>query len=574
MRKQKIAGWPAALIALTVLAGLTGCATRSSEWDQFVDGFLDGYFELHPDAGVWAGRHEFDGRLPDLSAAGLDNLSAWLTDRRKEAAEFDPASLSESQHFEREYVLAAIDEENFWLETAQWPAKNPRYYAGIMSPNVYVTREYASLEERMRAFAAYARNVPEAVTHVRQNLRPPLPRTYVQLGRIQFGGLADFLANDVPGVFAAVQDAALQAEFLEANTAAAEAFRELDSWFESLEESADDGFALGRERFREMLWATARVGLSLDTLAAIGEQDLQRNLAALEQACGEFAPGSTIPDCIAQVQADKPESGPVVAAREQLASLHQFVVDQALVSIPGDEAAVVDESPPHMRWNFAFIDIPGPYEKGLPSTYYISPPDPTWPEAEQQAYIPGLADLMFVSVHEVWPGHFLQFLHANRSTSRFGQVFSDYAFTEGWAHYTEELVWEAGLGDGDPGLHIGQLLNALLRNVRYLSAIGLHSQGLTVAESEQMFLEQAYQDPGNARQQAARGTFDPAYLNYTMGKLMIRQLRSEWTASRGGRGAWGAFHDQFLSYGMPPVPLVRQAMLGEDAGPALQLSGQ
>jgi uncharacterized protein (DUF885 family) len=189
--------------------------------------------------------------------------------------------------------------------------------------------------------------------------------------------------------------------------------------------------------------------------------------------------------------------------------------------------------------------------------------------AEQAAYIPGVADLMFTSVHEVWPGHFLNFLHSNRATSKFGQVFVGYAFAEGWAHYTEEMILEAGLGGGDLELEIGQLSNALLRNVRFLSAIGLHTKGMTVAESERMFREQAFQDPGNARQQAARGTYDPAYLNYTMGKLMIKKLREDWTRNRGERTAWKNFHDAFLSYGGPPIPLVRRAMLGKDSGPAL-----
>src|SRR3712207_1812764 len=155
-----------------------------------------------------------------------------------------------------------------------------------------------------------------------------------------------------------------------------------------------------------------------------------------------------------------------------------------------------------------------------------------------------------------------QVLHANRSPSKFGQVFVGYAFAEGWAHYAEEMMWDAGLGSRSPGIHIGQLMNALLRNVRYLSAIGLHTGGMTVAESERMFREQAFQDPGNARQQASRGTYDPAYLNYTMGKLMIRKLRDDWTATRGGRAAWREFHDAFLSYGGPPVPLVRRSMVG------------
>ena len=237
------------------------------------------------------------------------------------------------------------------------------------------------------------------------------------------------------------------------------------------------------------------------------------------------------------------------------------------MTIPGDEQARVAEAPPYNRANSAYIDIPGPYEKGLPATYYIAPPDPNWSEKERRDYIPGRADLLFTSVHEVWPGHFLQFLHSNRSGSIVGRVFVGYAFSEGWAHYAEEMMWEMDFGNGDPETHIGQLSNALLRNVRFLSAIGLHTHGMTVAESERMFRESAFQDPGTARQQAARGTYDPAYLNYTMGKLMIRKLREEWSASRGGRAAWHDFHDQILSYGGPPIPMIRRAMLGKDDGP-------
>lgn len=202
----------------------------------------------------------------------------------------------------------------------------------------------------------------------------------------------------------------------------------------------------------------------------------------------------------------------------------------------------------------------------MPSVYYIAPPDPAWSKADQDAYTPGKAMLLFTSAHEVWPGHFVQFLHANRSPSEFGRLFVDYAYSEGWAHYTEEMMWEAGLGDGAPETHIGQLSEALLRNVRYLCAIGMHTHGMTVSSCETMFREQAFQDPGSARQQAARGTYDPAYLNYTMGKLMIRKLRADWTAHHGGRSGWRAFHDRFLSYGGPPIPLVREQMLGTTQG--------
>jgi len=240
-------------------------------------------------------------------------------------------------------------------------------------------------------------------------------------------------------------------------------------------------------------------------------------------------------------------------------------VDHDIVSIPGTEEIGVDEAPAYNAQNAAYINIPGPYETNMPSVYYIAPPDPTWTKAEQLAYIPGKADLLFTSVHEVWPGHFLQFLHSNRSSWRFGQLMVGYAFAEGWAHYTEEMMVEEGLAKDNPERHIGQLLNALLRNVRYVCAIGLHTSGMSVSECETMFREKAYQDAGNARQQAARGTYDPAYLNYTMGKLMIRKLRSDWQAENPDKPL-KQFHDQFLSYGGPPIPLVRAQMLKSDNG--------
>jgi uncharacterized protein (DUF885 family) len=185
---------------------------------------------------------------------------------------------------------------------------------------------------------------------------------------------------------------------------------------------------------------------------------------------------------------------------------------------------------------------------------------------DQLAYLPSEADLLFTTVHEVWPGHFLQYLHSNRAPTTFAQTFVGYAFSEGWAHYTEEMMWDAGLGAGDAGLHIGQLTNALLRNVRLECAIGMHTRHMSVASCEKLFRDKAYVDPGNARQQAARGTYDPGYLVYTMGKLMINKLRSDWTATHGGREGWKAFHDQFLSYGGPPIPLVRERMLGKKDG--------
>ena len=482
---------------------------------------------------------------------------------------FKESTLSEKQRFERDYVLAAIDSSLFWLETAEWPFRSPTYYSGGLDPQVYITREYAPLAQRMQAYIAYAKGIPRAVEQIRSNLRTPLPRSYVRVGHIGAGGLAQLYQNNVPLIFTSVEDLGLQAEFRAANEGAIKAMKDLDVWFTQQEATATEDFALGPDKFAAMLRATERIDVPLPRLKEIAERDFQRNLEAIREACSAFAPGQTIEGCVAKAHADKSPGTPTEAAAKQLGELRAFIVAKKLVSIPGQEQARVAESLPYERWNAAYIRIPGPFEKNLPSTYYISPPDPRWSMAEQEAYVPGKYDLLFISAHEVWPGHFLQHQHSNRSASTVARLFGSYAFGEGWAHYAEELVWEAGLGAGAPAVHVGQLKEALMRNVRLLSAIGLHTEGMSVSASEAMFREKAFQDPGNARQQADRGTFDPGYGAYTLGKLMIRKLRGDWTATRGGREAWQDFHDEFLSYGSPPVPMVRKAMLGGKAGSPL-----
>ncbi|WP_428312646.1 DUF885 domain-containing protein [Hydrocarboniphaga sp.] len=537
-----------------------------ADWAAFRDRFQEETFAANPGFAVSQGRHEFDGRLPDWSAAGIASEIARLDAARSAAATFTDAQLQPEERFERDYLLATVDGRLFWLRDVETPFHNPGFYLSTdgLDPSTYLTRPYAPLDVRLKAFTAYLKAVPNAVTQIRANLRSPLPKTFVALGLNGFGGFPAFFRKDVPPIFAEVKDEALQAEFKAALEPAAKSLEELSAWLKSEQPKANDDFALGAERFSKMLYATERVSTPLKDLEAVGRADLQRNLDALKTACAAYAPKASLHACMDQVNADKPKGGAVEGARAQLDSLRQFIIDKKLVTIPSDEKALVGEAPPYQRWNFAYIDIPGPYDKGMPSTYYIAPPDPSWPKKEQLDYVPGAAVLLFTSAHEVWPGHFLQFLHSNRSPFKFGQLFVGYAFAEGWAHYTEEMMYDAGLGDHRPEYKIGQLSEALLRNVRFLCAIGLHTQGMSVQTCETMFKEEGFQDAGNARQQAARGTYDAAYLNYTMGKLMIVKLREDWVKTHGGREAWHAFHDQFLSYGGPPIPLVRQQMLGAD----------
>lgn len=571
-RARKLSLLLAPLLAVPLVAG---CATQGargeaasasaeptrSRWATFRDSFLEAYFQHDPAFAVYQGRHDFDGQMPDWSEAGLRGFATFLTQSIDKAQAMK--GLSRDEAFERDYLVAVARGKLFWLTDADQPHNNPTYYVGGgLDPNVYIARNYADAPTRMKALIAFYKRVPTAAAQIRANLKMPMPASFIAYGKSAFAGFADYYTGDAKAAFASVQDPALQAEFDASAAAAAKAMKDLADWMESNRAGATQDFALGAARFSRMLAATEMVDTPLAQLEAIGVADLRRNQAALREACGQFAPGLAIPDCMAKMEADKPADGPVAEARRQIPMLRAFVIAKDLATIPGTEEALVEESPPYNRQNSAYIDPAGPYEKGIPSVYYISPPDPSWSKEVQQGFIAGKARLLFTSLHEVMPGHFLQFLHANRSSSLFGRVFVGYAFAEGWAHYTEEMMWEAGLGDGDPAIHIGQLSAALVRNCRYLSAIRLHNGTMTQAQAQQMFRDECYQGEGTARQQAARGTYDPAYLNYTLGKLMILKLRADWTATRGGRAAWKAFHDQMLNYGGPPIPLLRQQMMG------------
>lgn len=546
-------------------AATSGAANAA--WPRFVEDFIEGYFLARPTFAVSAGRHEFDGKLPDWSAEGIAREIARLENLRARATTFEDASLLPDHRFQRDYVLNQIDTDLFWLRDARSPFTNPSYYFDYgLDPSTYIAVPYAPAAQRMQAYIAYLKAIPLAAKQIRANLQTPMPRTFVDYAVAGFGGFAEFYRGDGIAAFAEVEDETAQAELRAAVEPAAQSMLELQRWMQSQADSATAPYALGAEKFAAMLRMTEGVSTPLEQLEAIGRADLDRNVAALKEACAQYAPKATIPACMAKMNADKPKGGPVEGARQQLSSLKRFLIEREVVSIPGDEEALVDEAPAYQRQNSAYIIIPGPYDKGMPSIYYIAPPDPKWSKAEQQSYIPGDADLMFTSIHEIWPGHFLQFLHSNRSSWRFGQLFVGYAFAEGWAHYTEELMIEKGIAAQTPALRVGQLSNALLRNVRFMCAIGLHTKDMSVAECERMFKEEAFQDAGNARQQAARGTYDAAYLNYTMGKLMIRKLRADWTAKRGGEQAWKAFHDELLSHGGPPLPLLRARMLKNDSG--------
>jgi hypothetical protein len=609
----------AALCAAALLAGCNQApqsnapvkhqpSQASQDWQRIAQDFIRSYFDAQPFFAAQSGKHQYDGQLPDVSAHGLKREIARLHDERSQLTAVDPTKLEPQEAFDREYLLSLVDHDLFWLEKANYPATNPAWYVNDIDPDLYLSRDYAPLNVRMKAYIKYARGIPKMTKDIQDNLKGPLPKPFIEIGIANFSGYVDFYKKDVTPVFASVDDAALQKDLADADNNAAVAMQNLVNYLLGQRKTATDKFALGKDLFAQMLKDTEQVDVPIDAIEAAGRADLKRNTDALKAECATYLPKGTLAACVAKVSAKKPPEGTLEAARRQLTMLRDFVQKNNVATIPNNDQAKVAEAPPYNRENAAFIQVPGPYDQGVAATYNIAPPDPKWSKAEQAAYIPSEATLMFTSVHEVWPGHFLQFLHSNSNPDKLEGLWVGYGFAEGWAHYSEEMMYEEGLGRGDPELHVGQIMEALLRDVRLLSSIGMQTEGMTQEQSEKMFREQAFQDPGNARQQAARGTYDPAYLNYTLGKLMIRKLRADWIAkmqagggaapasaaappasaagaamtgpamtgpamtgpamtgasgASGDQALWHDFHDKFLSYGGPPIPLVRKQMMGE-----------
>lgn len=557
-----------------LLVGVSGCrsgaapAPAASESDapsfeERVEAFFRAELHDAPQLAVDLGFHEMDGRLPDMSAEALGERVRRL---RADLETFRTVDTEDSaQEYERQIVLNRVRSELFELEVLRAPYRNPMSYPSLPSLSEYISRDYAPEAQRSQAIVATCGGLPQLFKDARENLETPMPKTWIETALLQVRGLREFARTDIPNAFSELS-AEQRQELETALTTCDGALGAYETYLEAQLPTATDDFRLGPERFVQMLAETEDLEIDLTRLEALGRADLERNLETLNEVAADM--GLPVREAVETVMADKPAADRVLeVATAQAAEMRTFLDEARIVSVPSTDRAVVKESPPFMRWNSAFLSAAGPFEaKDLPSFYYISPPDPSWPEAVQRDYIPSQHDLLFVTIHEVWPGHFLHRLHGKASSSRIAKAFCTYAMAEGWAHYAEEMMLEQGVGSGDPKVHIGQLQNALLRNVRYLSAIGLHAKDMSLDESKQLFSTKGLQDEGNAQQQAVRGTFDPGYLNYTLGKLMIRKLHDDWKAQEGDDYSLQRFHDTFLSHQCAPIPVIREMMLGTRDG--------
>jgi uncharacterized protein (DUF885 family) len=554
-----------------------GGTASSSPADQafatFAETYYWAHFDFRPDAAVELGWHKYDGALPDRSPGAVKQEIERLHAAAASLDSMDVAQLSQLHQLERQVLIYLTRSERFNLEELDAVHRNPASYLGAVSPAPYIVRDYAPVAQRARAIIAETRALPGYLDLARANVPKVVPRTWLELAILQTNGTEEFFRVDVRTALAGkLGDPALEKEFSAALDGAAAALQAHAAYLVEQRPLATDDFALGEKRLLDMLADTQGVRMDLAALEKIAQADLERNTRAMEAAAHEIDPKKPVRDVVlALADEGKPSAAGVLPlATTQVKDLRQFLIDHKIVTVPSTDVAEVRESPPFQRWNAAFLDGAGTFDpEGLPSYYYISPPDPKWPEAEQRAYIPPARDLLYITVHEVWPGHFLHHLHIKKNASRVLKSFCTYSMSEGWAHYAEEMMYDVGATGSDARAHVGQLKEALLRNVRFLVAIGEHAHGMTVEQATKMFQDKAFVDPGNARQQAVRGTFDPMFLSYTVGKLMIMKLREDYKARQGAAYTLGGFHDAFLSFACAPIPLIREELLGPGAGNAL-----
>jgi len=560
-------GAPAAPEAPGLSAGAQPAAQGS--FAEVRDSFIAGHAEMWPVGAAKAGLHEYDGKLPDASEAGLSKEIARL-DRAIEQLEA-VAPTGDVERLDHAVLLSEARGRRFLLR--DWALLNKQPLAYLLSflggPDLlmYIVRDYAPAAQRAAGLAATCRAFPKFLASAKQNLPAEMPGPWIQMSTMVTGGLIE-LVSGAGAAFPSIpkdERAALDTSLGQCKAALTDFAAFLKS------RKPNDDFRLGEKLYLGLLRETEGLEIDVKRLTEVAEADLARNLSALKAAAEGIDSKRSIAEIVAEATSDKPAPDGVVAlATEQAKEQRRFVVEKKIATIPSDDVAEVRVTPPFMRFNLAFLDSAGPLEKkALPSYYYVTPPNPEWPEEKQRAYVPSRADLFYVTAHEVWPGHFLHALHRKRSESIASKLYCSTVMSEGWAHYTEEMMWQAGASGKDPKAHIGQLKNALLRNVRFVVSLGLHTGSMTVPEAVALFKSKAFQDEGNAMQQAVRGTMDPGYLSYTIGKLMIIKLREDWMAKQGPTATLQQFHDTFLSYQCAPVPEIRRLMLGPDAGPAL-----
>ena len=577
----KVASLVLSLVALCLTSGTSFTAqTADAEYEAVAEEYIKSYLAARPLQGTALGLHEYDGKITDYSRLALDAELSRLRRFDDRLAKFDPSKLSPRQSIDLRILQAAVKKELFQMQDMSIFERNPMVYARAADLNIYVQRNFAPLEDRVRSLAAIESQLPNILIAARTNLNDVLPKPYVQLAIQIARGASDFLKKSLPAAITGFKDEQIRVAFQDANRRAANALSDYAGWLEreKLPKASLD-FALGEEKFRRGLAQTELVDLPPQKILEIGMQQLKAEQEAFAEAAKKIDPNKPPIEVFKQIQSEHPTPENLIPdVAKDLDKIRKYVSSHHLVTIPSDVRAKVKETPQYRRAvSFASMDTPGPFEKrATEAYYYVTPTESDWPDKQKEEWLTAFnyyaSDI--VSIHEVYPGHYVQFLRLNASpASKVEKIFGSYAFIEGWAHYCEKMMIDEGYGsptDATPSedevkraakYRMAQADEALLRLCRLCASIKMHTQNMSVDEATKFFQDNCYYEEKPARQEAMRGTFDPGYLNYTLGKLQILKLRDDYKAQQGDEFSLQKFHNELLNHGMPPIRLLRELML-------------
>jgi uncharacterized protein (DUF885 family) len=549
----------------------------SEPLSHFADDLLGYLHETHPTHAALDGVHAHDDLLEDLSRHGIESEARALAGYLRRLEEIPPHSLTDVERLEHRMLASNVRGRMFELEDVRTWERSPQYYADILASSMagQVLFNHAPAAERARRVLSKLRQTPRLIQAARDNIKDP-PGIFVKVGIETTRGALKFIEDDLPRAFADLDDLHLLGDLADAQ---AEATQALAAYLGDLEHDlaprARASFRLGRARFEQKLKLEEGLAVPLDRLLAIATREMKATQEAFKALAARIN-GAAPQDAWARIKADHPKPGELATeGREQLEALATFLERQGIVSLPAGEPITVAPTPDFFRWSFASMWAAGPFEaKPTRAYYYLTDVDPSWPPERQEEHLRdyNYPTLWSISIHEVYPGHFLHSQHLRRVESRTRKsiMFAPASFIEGWAHYCEQMMIEAGFGRGDDGIRLGQLGEALVRLARFIVCIRLHAEDMSVEQGMRFFRDEAFMEEASARREAERGTFDPTYLVYSVGKLMLLKLRQDCKQQRGKAFSLRSFHDTLLGNGTAPFWLHRELMLGGDAGDLLE----
>jgi uncharacterized protein (DUF885 family) len=583
-RAWKVSAVALFLIALCLSGASLAKQTADAEYEAVAEEYVKGYLAARPLEGTALGLHEYDGKLTDYSRLALDAELSRLRRFDDRLAKFDPVTLSPRQSIDLRILQAAVRKELFEMQEMSTFERNPMVYTRAADLNIYVQRNFAPLEDRVRSLTAIESQIPNVLIAARTNLDEVLPKPYVETAIEIAKGASDFLKKSLPPEIAGVKDEQVRVAFQNANRKAAHALFDYAAWLEreKLPKSSLN-FALGEEKFRRLLAQTELVDLPPQKILEVGLEQLKTEQEAFADAAKKIDPNKSPIEVFRQIQSEHPTPQDLIPdVAKDLDKIRKYVLSHHLVSIPSDVRAKVKETPQYLRaTSFASMDTPGPFEKrATEAYYYVTPTENDWPEKQKQEWLTAFnyytTDI--TSIHEAYPGHYVQFLHLNASpANKVEKIFGSYAFIEGWAHYCEKMMIDEGYGSATSSTpseddvkrvakyRMAQADEALLRLCRLCASIKMHTQNMSLDDATKFFQENCYYEEKPARQEAMRGTFDPLYLSYTLGKLEILKLRDDYKTQEGDEFSLQKFHNELLNHGMPPVRLLREIMLKDQS---------